>query len=113
MAKVYVVCEPMKKTIYGVRSLDLSDAAKYGEIVVLLEHNQSLLSPVPTVRELKRKLHAYSDEDYILPIGDPALIATVGIIAAQINNGKVNFLRWDRFTKGYGKISIDTSGRTL
>lgn len=110
---VFVTCEPTKKTAFGVKTLDLSPAFKYGDVEVLIQHNQSLLAPVPTVRELRNKLATFCDEDYILPVGDPALIATVAIVAAQINDGKVRFLKWDRFLNAYIVVQIDAKGREL
>ena len=110
---VYAVCEPIRKTPTGTKVVDLSSARKYGEVVVLVPHSQSVLAPVQTVRTLKEKLSTFCDEDYILPVGDPALIATVSIIAAQVNGGKVAFLKWDKFINEYNTVRIDATGRAL
>jgi hypothetical protein len=110
---VYAVCEPIRKTVTGTRPVDLSSARKYGEIQILVPHSQSILAPVQTVRTLKEKLKTFNDDDYILPLGDPALIATVSIIAAQINGGKVAFLKWDKHVNDYNVVRIDATGRAL
>jgi hypothetical protein len=111
---VYVVCEPTH-TIGGATrpSMDLTPALEYGDPVILMPQSQSMLSPVPTVRALKEKLRNFTDDDYILPVGDPVLISTVAMVAAEQNGGKVKFLKWDKLQKKYFVIQVDTSGRAI
>lgn len=111
---VYIVCEPTR-TIGDSKlpAMDLSPAAEHGELVVLMPQSQSMLAPVPTVRALKEKLRNFTDNDFILPVGDPVLIATVAMVASEQNGGKVKFLKWDRHLKSYYVIQVDTSGRAI
>lgn len=111
---VYIVCEPTN-TIGGIPrpSMDLTPASEHGELCVLMPQSQSMLAPVPTVRTLKEKLRNFTDNDFILPVGDPVLIATVAMVAAEQNGGKVKFLKWDKKTKTYFVIQVDTSGRAV
>lgn len=109
MSKVFVVCEPVSHREGGAK-IDLSPAAEYGEIEVLLGHTQSLFAPVPTVRKLREKLEHFSDDDYILPVGDPVLMSTVSMVASEMNHGRVRFLKWDRIQRRYLVITVDTSG---
>lgn len=111
MSKVFVVCEPASKD--GASKIDLTPALEYGEIEVLLQHSQSLLAPVPTVRKLRDKLENFCDEDYILPVGDPVLMSTVAMVAAHANHGKVKFLKWDRIQRRYMVIPVDISGKSV
>ncbi len=112
MSKVYIVCEPAYKiSDQTVKSMDLTPAREYGELEVLLPSSQSLLAPVPTVRILREKLKNFSDADYILPVGDPVLMSTVAMIAGEINNGKVTFLKWDKLIRKYITIQVDVYGR--
>lgn len=114
MSKVYVVCEPTHRIGDNlVKTMDLSPALQYGELEILLPNSQSLYSPVPTVRALREKLKDFSDEDYILPVGDPVLISTVAMVAGEINNGQVTFLKWDKPTRKYLAITVDSYGRSL
>lgn len=99
---VYVTCEP--------QGFDLTPAVQFGQIKILLQHSQSLLAPVPTIRKLKELLADFSDDDYILPVGDPVLMCTVAMVAALSNKGRVKFLKWDRIQKAYLVIQTDTSG---
>lgn len=109
MSKVYIVCEPVSSKD-GVAKMDLSPALEYGELEVLLKHSQSLLAPVPTVRSLRDKLENFSENDYILPVGDPVLMSTVAMVAGEKNRGRVKFLKWDRLQRRYLVIQVDTSG---
>lgn len=109
MPKVYCVCEPVSHKD-STAKFDLSPALEYGEIEVLVSHTQSLLAPVPTIRKLREKLENFSDDDYILPVGDPVLMSTVAMVAGDMNNGRVRFLKWDRLQRRYLTIQVDTSG---
>ena len=44
-------------------------------------------------------------------MGDPAIIAVAGAIAAKNNNGKFKVLKWDRDEKKYYDIEIDLRGK--
>ena len=108
---VYAVCQPQTKMVDGrTRNFDLSPALKFGALEILVPHTQSLLAPVITVRNLRDKLRNFSDDDYILPIGDPSLIATVAMVASEMNHGKVKFLKWDKYANDYFTVSVDISG---
>ena len=48
--------------------------------------------------------------DYLLLIGDPAIIAVAAAAAAKINNGRFKVLKWDRDDKTYYDIEIDLKG---
>lgn len=111
---VYTVCEPTHK-VGGVErvSMNLTPAGEYGDIEILMPQSQSMLAPVPTVRALKEKLRTFSDEDYILPVGDPVLISTVAMVAGEMNHGRVKFLKWDKGLRRYFPIQVDTSGKAI
>lgn len=114
MNKVYVVCEPTKKVEGKDKpAVNLLPATKFGELIVLLPNTQSMLAPVPTVRVLKERLKDFNDEDYIVPVGDPVLIGTVAMVAAEINGGRVKFLKWDKIMGDYFTIQVDTSGKAI
>jgi hypothetical protein len=115
MSKVFVPQVPTRRAV-GSRDLvpvfDLSPAKGFGELVVLQPANTaSMFFPVPTVRELKDKLRGFGEEDYVLAIGDPSLIATVSMLAGERNHGRVKMLKWDRLQRCYIAVQIDTTGR--
>mgnify|MGYP000622126402 CR=1 FL=1 len=59
---------------------------------------------------IKQELKEFSDDDYLLLIGDPAIIAVCGAIAAKNNRGKFKVLKWDRNDKRYYDLEIDLRG---
>lgn len=82
----------------------VSEAAIYGKLEVLIEQNNVGVAIAPVIRELKQKLINFSDDDYLLPIGDPVVIGLATTIAARSNRGHVKMLRWDRQTRQYIKV---------
>ena len=101
---VYVVQE--------VPNRNVLPAQKYGELKLMLPPGDVVLSAAPTVSRLRKKLKDFNDDDYILPMGDPIAIALAGEIASDINNGKVQFLKWDRQERIYFPVKCNIYGRT-
>jgi len=109
--RVFIVCQPQVRQANGTtRNFDFSPAMKFGRLEVLVPHTQSLLAPVVTVRNLRDKLADFSDDDYILPVGDPSLIATVAMVASKMNHGRVKFLKWEKSMTDYLVINVDITG---
>ena len=91
---------------YNVRS-----AESFGDLKVMLPDNkQMILASGPLTFKLKQELKEFSDDDYLLLIGDPAIIAIAGAIASEMNRGKFKVLRWDRNEARYYDIEIDLKG---
>ena len=106
--KVYIVCEPTRiENGQTIKSIDLTPAGKWGEMILLLRSNQSLLAPTPMIKTLTLALAAFDDTDYLVPVGDPILMCAAAGIASRNNNGRVKFLRWDRRNKDYTVIQLD------
>tara|TARA_R110001606_G_scaffold51729_2_gene128440 strand:+ start:2314 stop:2685 length:372 start_codon:yes stop_codon:yes gene_type:complete len=82
-------------------------AAKYGELIPLTSaFEQVHLSPEKTVAQIKRKLLGFGDDDYLLALGDPAIIGISFAIASNLNHGRVKLLKWDRQEKIYYDVKI-------
>jgi len=109
MSTVYVVQESMRKVNGEWRRIhDLTPALVYGKIKIMVSGDQYLpLSIQPIIWEFKKKLKNFSDEDFLLLVGDPVLIGIATAIASDINRGIVNFLKWDRETSAYVNIDAD------
>ena len=91
---------------YNVRS-----AEKFGDLKVMLPDNkQMILASGPITFKLKQELKNFSDKDYLLLIGDPAIIGLCCAIASDFNNGKFKVLKWDRNDKRYYDLEIDLRG---
>lgn len=100
MPKVYVVSETGNHNI--------SPAMDYGDIETILPPNaQIAFSVVPTVRRIQRKLEKFSDEDFLLFIGDPTAIGIISAVAAAKNHGRFKCLKWDKLERRYIPIQVD------
>ena len=92
---------------YNVRS-----AEKFGDLKIMLpDRKQMILSSGPLTFELQKHLKDFNDNDYLLLIGDPAIIGVCCAIAADINNGKFKVLKWDRIDRKYYDLEIDLKGK--
>ena len=103
--------EPGKPTVFLVQEnpyINVLGAAEYGDIVVLFESGQQIMfSPQPAIRKLKRKLKDFDDGDYLLMMGDPAAMGIACCIAAEMNRGRFNILKWDKKQQRYYPVSIN------
>jgi len=99
--KVYVIQE--------VAKFNVIPANEYGELVPLFEEGkQIMLSPAPAIRKAKEKLRNFSDDDFLLLIGDPSMIGLACAVASDNNRGKYKVLK--RSFK-YFPIQIDLNER--
>jgi len=87
-------------------------AGKYGEVKTLLPYGPVMLSPQPMIRKLKQSLKTFCDDDFILPMGDPIAIGAVMAVAADMNNGRLQLLKWDRKKHDYLIIKFSTRGNS-
>ena len=78
---------------------------------VLLPPGNVTLSAGPTAARLKRGLARFSDEDYLLMVGDPSAIAVAGAVACMMNNGRMKVLKWDRQEMRYYVCEFDLMRR--
>tara|TARA_R110002050_G_scaffold43700_1_gene104552 strand:+ start:79 stop:453 length:375 start_codon:yes stop_codon:yes gene_type:complete len=103
--------EPGKPTVFLVQEnpyINVLGAAEYGDIVVLFESGQQIMfSPQPAIRKLKRKLKDFDDGDYLLMMGDPAAMGIACCIAAEMNRGRFNILKWDKKQQRYYPVGIN------
>ena len=100
MAKVYIVQENPNVNVIG--------AGRFGDLIPLLPPGRQItLSSSPVVKLLKNKLKDFNDKDFLLAMGDPVAIGIASMVASDINNGKVNMLKWDRENQCYYNVPID------
>ena len=101
-------------TVYVLQEMgrNIRSAEKFGDLkVVLPDNRQIVLSAGPVSFKIQQELKDFNDNDYLLLMGDPAIIAVAGAIAAKNNNGKFKVLKWDRDEKKYYDIEIDLRGK--
>lgn len=99
MPTVYVTQEVVNR--------DLGAAARYGDMKLLLPPGDVVLSPAPTIRRLREKLRAFGDDDFLLLMGDPVAIGLATAVAAEVNQGRVQFLKWSKSAATYYPIVVD------
>ena len=100
-------------TVYVLQEMgrNIRSAEKFGDLkIVLPDNRQIVLSSGPLTHKLKKELSTFCDNDYLLLMGDPAIIAVAAAAAAKINNGRFKVLKWDRDDKTYYDIEIDLKG---
>jgi folate-dependent tRNA-U54 methylase TrmFO/GidA len=101
-------------TVYVLQEMgrNIRSAEKFGDLkVVLPDNRQIVLSSGPLTFKLKHELKDFNDDDYLLLMGDPAIIAVAGAVVSDVNGGKFKVLKWDRDEKRYYDIEIDLKGR--
>ena len=94
---VYVTQECVGKNLLSAR--------EFGEMTLLLGPEQLVLDTSSAIDKLWDKLEDFSDEDFLLPIGDPVAIGLATYVAAYYNSGRVKFLKWDRQEKRYYPVT--------
>lgn len=113
MSVVYVVQEPMKmEGGQVVPRINLNHLKRYGRIVFLfgwsdVAVDDALNNANDMVRGLRRDLKSFGDDDYIVPLGNPALIGMATAIAAECNDGRVRILDWMRDERRYREVQVD------
>lgn len=109
MKRVFVTQYPMRRD--GQNNLvpvhDITPAAQYGALDILLPGGPVVLSTEHLVRTLKQKLADFTDDDYLLCMGDPAVIAVAASIASAKNGGRYRLLIWDRRSSTYLPVEVD------
>ena len=104
---VYVIQE-IPGTKSGNPKINIMGASDYGNIKFLLpELSQIIFSPGPLIFKLRKELANYTQKDYLLLTGDPAIIGVACSIVSDITNGKYNLLKWDKQERKYYPIEIN------
>lgn len=108
--RVFIPQEPMRfdhASQQMVSIMNFSKALEYGEPIVCLPSGPVALSPTPTMFKLRDCLRDFCDDDYLIAVGDPTVIAIASMIAADNNRGRVKLLKYDRDQRGYIKVEIN------
>lgn len=107
--RVFITQNPMRRNVYNdlVYKYDLTAAREYGSLEVLLASGPVLISPQIAIDKLRNKLRDFKPNDWLLCLGDPVVIAAASAIVAEVNNGVIPVLVWDRQVKRYLSIVVD------
>ena len=95
----------------GTPKINIMGAAAYstsGKFNFLLpEFSQMIFSPGPLIYKLRQALKDFTEDDYLLLTGDPAIIGVACSLASEMTNGKYKLLKWDRQERKYYPIEIN------
>lgn len=111
MATVFITQSPMRRNVHGqlVHKFDLAPAREYGTLQVLLPAGPVLITPDLAVRQLREKLANFQPTDWLMCLGDPVAIAASSAIVAELNDGIIPLLVFDRQVKKYNSIKVDVN----
>jgi hypothetical protein len=91
--------------------LDMVSATKWGELIPLSSsYDQIHLDPQRMVVQIRNRLRDFSDDDFLLALGDPAIIGIAFAVASDQNRGRINLLKWDRRESMYYQVEIRLRG---
>lgn len=81
--------------------MNIDPAKKFGDVVICLPPESNRLTTAPLVAALREKLADFTENDWLVAIGDPSLIAAAAVITARKTNGLLRLLKWDRMASDY------------
>lgn len=91
-SRVFIPQWPMTRKRSGERvRWDLSPAEGYGRLFEIVPYGELEAMPL---RKLKEILYDFSDDDFILCVGNPSLMVMTVIVAMEMNDGNATLLMW-------------------
>jgi|TARA_R100001163_G_C5047524_1_gene184691 hypothetical protein len=97
-------------TVYAIQEVkgrNLLPAAEFGEVQFLLPATSNIMfAPAPTVNRLRYALKDFTEDDYLLLIGDPLAIGVATAVANQ-HARKIKFLKWDNRQYKYYPVEVE------
>ena len=91
--------------------VDIVSATKWGELIPLTNQADQLhMNTGRLIQQIKRKLRDFDSDDWLLAIGDPAIIGVAFAIASDANSGQINILKWDKIERLYYPVKLSVRG---
>ena len=116
--RVFIVQQPTRRDpATGAISpaMDLTPAAEWGELHFILRENENPFADLQaTAQAVERKLvdNEFCDGDWLVMVGNPALIAVVASVASHLT-GELRLLQWQRNRNagrgGYDAVVVELS----
>ena len=99
-------------TVYAIQEVkgkNLLSATEYGELKFLLPPTENIMfDPVPALKRISSGLKDFTNEDYLLLIGDPIAIGIATYYAAIYSTkAAVRFLKWDNREYKYYPVEVE------
>ena len=89
-------------------NMNILSASDFGQLVICLPMlSQIVFSSSPFIFKMRKNLRDFRKQDYILCLGDPAIIGLSTAIVSETTNGMFNLLKWDKREYKYYPLSID------
>lgn len=99
---VYVPQQPTRRVAGElVPSVNLAPAQRFGDLEIMLPNGATMFEAGPLKVRMENYLRNYTDDDYLLAVGDPTAMMWAAILAAKHNRGNVRILKWDRINNMY------------
>jgi hypothetical protein len=99
MSTVFIVQNQQRRSHDNsgfVPRYDFTPAEQYGDLEFLLGPAAGPFRPESIIAELHEKLVSFSNEDYLVLVGNPCIIGWAVAIAADYNDGDLRLLQWGR-----------------
>lgn len=106
------VTSPYKRRVFVVQDdgKNFTSALDFGEVTTILQRrDQVTFNARPWVRALINALSDFTCDDYIILVGDPAVIGIACAIVAYRTGGVIPMLKWDRQEQRYFPVTADIS----
>ncbi len=88
-----------------IPAFDFSAAAQFGQLIEILGPDDDPIFLARHTQKIRESLESFSESDFFLAVGDPAVIAVCsGIILRKQKTLKL--LKWDRKLKIYINLEI-------
>jgi hypothetical protein len=109
MSKVFIpqIVEKYSESNNRMSTLfDFSDAERFGTLTAILEPSDNPLFLALLTPKIREALKGFTDEDFLVAVGDPAIIAICAGLILR-NHKKIKMLKWDRRLKMYISLEVN------
>lgn len=89
-----------------VPKISIQKASAWGDIEILLPPGANRAAVGQLAISIREKLKDAQDGDFLLPTGDPSIIAIASIYISRCLGGKINLLKWDNRSGDYTPMEI-------
>ena len=110
MPKIFIINEPLRKndeTGEYERFLPMESAHDFGEVVKLTADGNPGSNLQGAMRCIREGLESWRDGDFIVLVGDQALLAyAASVVGKKLarSKGSLRFLRWERRQSSYAPL---------
>lgn len=89
-----------------VPTVNIEGAKKFGTIEIMFPPEATRLQIAPLVAAMKEKMVEFAEDDFLVAVGDPSVIAAAAVIASRNTGARWNLLKWDRSARDYIAVEM-------